>query len=505
MKNYGLSGYQIKQAKKKLEFNRDYMLNHGVQIDNKMVPYSDFVTNSYTNSNRYIAELQHRAWSIYDYAKGKSLKNIFFTLTLPSKWHPKKTFKNKLVKNKKFAGRKFICTINKIKFLNAHVTQRFNGLTFEPILDFSETIDKYSPRNASKELSKMLKYLFNERSYRSIEKDDRCYFRVTEPHKDGTPHVHMSLFVPEDKVSSIVKSLTRLYPAPLGKIETEVNSPVSYLMKYVFKTLDDLRDEDADISNLTLWYLYHGISRFYTSRTFISLEIYRKLHGMYGLEDLTTKYLMDEVSVYVYNDTKKIAMIENEFGTIYVPKPVNWSEKINRIDNTSTRIKFKITTNLKQKFQFLNATVMQNIPFIEPTLDYDNKIDKNTCVSLDSGFESVYKEEKPFPITFKIGDIDFISYNFRIKQLQADNKLLEEIGVAPLPLSSVLIKQTVKPYQMNDFELYNYFHSLDIDTVDDKHYIYTRNLLIERGYHDGEWLKLTSVDEVMNFEDGEEF
>lgn len=466
MKKFGLSGYQIKQAKKKLEFNRFYMLNNGVQIDNKLVPYADFVTNSYTNSNRYIAELQHRAWSIYDYAKGKSLKNIFFTLTLPSKWHPKKTFKNKLVKNRNFAGRKFICTINKIKFINAHVTQKFTGLEFEPVLDFSETIDKYSPRNASKELSKMLKRLFDDRAYKNIDKQDRCYFRVTEPHKDGTPHVHMSLFVPEDKVSSIVKSLTRLYPAPLGKIETEVNSPVSYLMKYVLKTIDDLRDEDADISNLTLWYLYHGISRFYTSRTFISLEIYRKLHGMYGLEDLTTKYLMDEVSVYVYNDTKKIALIENEFGTIYVPKPVNWSEKI----------------------------------------DFEDRLGEDGSVHLDSGFESIYKEEKPFPITFKIDDVDFISYNFRIKQLQADNKLLEEIGVAPLPLSSVLTKQTVKPYQMNDFDLYNYFHSLDIDTVDDKHYIYTRNLLVERGYHDGEWLKLTSIEDMQfDFETGEVF
>lgn len=35
-----------------------------------------------------------------------------------------------------------------------------------------------------------------------------------------------------------------------------------------------------------------------------------------------------------------------------------------------------------------------------------------------------------------------------------------------------------------------------IDLVDDKHYLHTRNLLIERGYDVGEWLKLDVMDEL---------
>ena len=257
MKTYGLTEYQIKKAKEKLEFNQSYMKNNGVQVDNKIIPFADFVSNSYTNADRYIAELQHRAWSIYDYAKSKKLDNIFFTLTLPSKWHKFKTINHKLVPNRKFAGRKYMCTINNFKILNAHVTgYKFDGLGFEPILDFSKTIDKYTPRNASKELSKMLKRFFDDRSYKNINKADRCYFRVTEPHKNGTPHIHMSLFVPNESKHFIIKALTRLFPEPLGKIETDVISPVSYLMKYVLKTLDDLREEESETSNLTLWYLY---------------------------------------------------------------------------------------------------------------------------------------------------------------------------------------------------------------------------------------------------------
>ena len=285
MKNYGLSSYQIDKAKKKLQFNKEFMASNGIQIDDKIVPFADFVSNSYMNSDRYIAELQHRAWSVFDYAKDRDLKNIFITFTLPTEWHETKQ-KSKVDKtrifNKKFGGRKYIKIKtkqgNNYNLINAHASYKIPFLDVD--LDFTNTIDKYTPRNASKELTKMFKKIFDDRACKSVDKDDRCYFRVTEPHKGGTPHVHMSLFVPSDKVKSIVRSVNRLFPAPLSKVETEVNSPVSYLMKYVLKTLDDLRNDNDKITNLTLWYLYHGISRFYTSRTFVSLDVYRKLNGM---------------------------------------------------------------------------------------------------------------------------------------------------------------------------------------------------------------------------------
>jgi hypothetical protein len=472
MQNYGLTDYQIESAKDKLQFNRDYMRMNGIQLDNKFIPYADFVANSYINADRYVAELQHRAWSIFEYAEDKKLKNIFITLTLPSKWHPKKTFKNKLINNKKFAGRKYICTINKIKFINCHVIQKVPYI--EPELDFSQTVDKYTPRNASKELSKMLKRLFDDRGYKDIDKQDRCYFRVTEPHKDGTPHLHISLFVPEDKSERVVKALNRLYPAPMGQVETNVKSPVKYLMKYVLKTLDDLREEDSDITNLTLWYLYHGISRFYTSRTFISLEIYRKLNGMYTLRELTASYNNEIISVQINPETKDIMHIEDEYGVIYVAKPVNWFEKLDTKERTSKRIKFKIVTNLNKKYEFYNATIKQNIPFLEPLIDFDNTIDSNTVVQIDSGFETIYKENISKPIDIIIDGEEFIYFKGNVT------------------------KYKKKPYQMTDFELYNYFTRIDIDTVDDKHYLFTRNLLIKRGYDVGEWLKLDAIDELQN-------
>ena len=472
MRTYGLNTYQIDKANKKLEFNKEFMRSNGIQLDDKMVPYSDFVSNSYMNSDRYVAELQHRAWSVFDYAKEKDLKNIFITLTLPSKWHQMKTKRGKLIFNKKFGGRKHIyvhTTLkNKYKFFNAKVIQNIPYI--EPELDFLTTVDKYTPRNASKELSLMLRKLFNERSYRSIDKDDRCYFRVTEPHKDGTPHVHMSLFVPADKVEGIVKSVNRLFPAPLSKIETEIDSPVSYLMKYVLKTLDDLRDDSEKITNLTLWYLYHGISRFYTSRTFMSLDVYRKLNGMYTLIDLTKSYLNEDINVYIDTTTKKVVLIENEYGTLYTPKPVNWYDKL--CDSN--------LENLECQYNSLGSRVDGTRP------------------------QSYYKPiEKPVKIKSSISVFvdgqEFIIHHHAFERFQLENRVLMRQNKPIKSLKTIMIKSSKLARDMNDLELYTYFQSLDIETCDLPHYGHVRNLLIERSLMEGEIIPFTEYQSVMEF------
>ena len=58
---------------------------------------------------------------------------------------------------------------------------------------------------------------------------------------------------------------------------------------------------------------------------------------------------------------------------------------------------------------------------------------------------------------------------------------------------------------MGYLELYDYFHSIDIDMVDMAHYGYTKNLMIDKGLLDGERLKLTSYQDAVNFECEEAF
>ena len=441
---YGLKKHQIEYAKQKVNLNKQFMINNGIQLDDKIIPYADFVANSYINSDRYIAELQHRAWSVFDYAKEQNLSNVFITLTLPSKWHSHRTLRSgKLVNNPKYAGRKYITKINGYSFYNAHIKQYIPFI--EPIIDFSNTIDKYTPRNASKELSKMLKKIFDDRAYKGIEKDKRCYFRVTEPHKDGTPHIHMSLFVPANKVQNIVKSINRLFPAPASKLETEVQSPVSYLMKYVLKTLDDLREDNEKITNLTLWYLYHGISRFYTSRTFVPLEVYRKLNGMYSLIDLTKEYTNDDIQIYTCTTTKKLLYIENEFGVIYTKKPVNFFDK----------------QDIETDAQYNKHLVIKEISNVE-------------IIDRQAYYEPLSKKDMSHHEKMTINGTLHIVEHTKLK--------------APP-------KYTKKPYQMNNTMLLDYFNNLDIDKTDNNHYSYTHRLVCERGLIMGEWLKPSDIQE----------
>lgn len=404
-----MTEYMIEAARRKVEKNRDYMQTHGVEVSGKVIPFADFVQNSYVNANRYVAEINNRVYSLNEYAHNRSLVNVFFTLTLPSLWHPtKKTRSGKRVPNPKFGGRYVLATLShpltgdKIKLLNPEDNKA-----------------RFTPRKASKELTKLLKKLFDDRLYKSIDKDDRVYFRVTEPHKDGTPHIHVSFFVPEHKADAFADTLCRLYPSPMGSVEQNVVNPVAYLMKYVLKTLDDLRGGD-DISALTLWYIHHGIGRIYTSRTLIDLQTYRALGGRYDMIELTHKYRDNQLTIMLDKETNKITQIFDEFGLVY------------------------------------------------------NK--KHVRVSDSKQYEAVPNKWKDLRPKFIPVEIDGEHFHYHPRY--------------------GLKEEYVPAGHMSDFELYQHFEALDIETVNLHHYGYVKNELIERGYLQGEPLPINAYDSM---------
>ncbi len=280
-------------SKVKMKGQRNYMKTNGFEKNGQFIPYDAFFKNSFINADRYIAEIQNRAWSLYGYAKGRNLVNVFVTLTLPTEYHKTRGI---------YRNGKRIKTIKNKSFIDD---------------------DEHSPKAGSRELSKMLGKIWKDRVWSSIDKDDRVYFRVTEPHKNGTPHVHASIFIPADKVDDFVAMIERKFPAPQSKIETKINNPVNYLMKYVLKTLDDLRGNEDNISDLTLWYIYHGINRFYTSRTLVSLDIHRVLGGRYTLLELTKMYHDRELTVLIDPQTKKIMTVYDNNLEVYSASPIN--------------------------------------------------------------------------------------------------------------------------------------------------------------------------------------
>ncbi|MFT5874182.1 MAG: hypothetical protein ACI8WT_003142 [Clostridium sp.] len=492
---YGMTESKINKAKYKIKCNKAFMNSHGIELDDKIIPFAKFVSNSYINPDRYIAELQHRAHSINDYATKKDLSNIFLTLTLPSVWHPmKQKSKNDktLIFNKKFGGRKYIKVVTKHKrekysFLNAKAIQVLPLVKPTFRFDYKNTINKYSPKNASAELSRMYKKIQDTRQYKSILKDDRCYFRVTEPHKDGTPHLHISLFVPHANVDSLVSAIKLKYNSYSCDIVLNVDSPVHYLMKYVLKTLDDLREDNEKLTALSLWYVYHGISRFYTSRTFLSLDIYRKLGGMYSLNDLKESYDNSDISIFFYSGTKDIAKIDNEHGTIYTPKSRigamsirNWNEDMEKYED------IKAIDPLAD----IEIPIPQIVNITNPQWRQDMENEDNTYYEFE--FDPIkFIDKKPMIDYLEHNDKRYVVNNGLISEI-VDSETGEVTYKQDKPTYTEIIK---KPYQMKNYELARYFENIDLNTVNPDHYAVTTNLMIERGLIVGERLELNLSSE----------
>ena len=416
---FGFTSKSRKLAFNKVDNTRLFLDNNFVEIGGKTFAYSQFFKNSFVNADRYIAEINNRVNSLFNYAQAKDLKNVFCTLTLPSEYHRLKTLSNgKVVTNKKYGARKilFTCkhpiTKKKIKFTNP-----------------KENREKYYPNQAVKVLTKMFEKIRHLRAYRNIEKDFRVYFRVTEPHKDGCPHLHISIFIPENNVSKFVNDVKELYPSPACEVETDVRNPVAYLMKYILKTLDDLRADNQKITDLTLWYILHGICRIYTSRTLISLDVYRVLGGRYSLNELSIMYKDKEISVLLDPLTNKPMEIFNEYGLI-------WSRK-------------KSVNNV----------------------NYDKR--KPISKTLERN-----KHEQPIKITKDCKD--YLYY-------KVDDELIEIPTV---------------PAHMKDYELVDYYQSLDVEEVDSLvHFGITQNECIKRGLIDGKIQSLNSFNTDITNED----
>jgi hypothetical protein len=82
----------------KLQKQQDYLYENFIDTGVAKIPYADFFQNAWHNSNRYIAELNHRVWSLNEYANDKGLKCIFAVLSLPPEYHFKRQITLKMTK-----------------------------------------------------------------------------------------------------------------------------------------------------------------------------------------------------------------------------------------------------------------------------------------------------------------------------------------------------------------------------------------------------------------------
>lgn len=266
-KYYGLSYMDFHEVQYKLINQRNFLRNNHLydNISKQSISLDQIVMSANHNPNRYYAQIQNRINTLTEEAKEKNLEPVFITLTLPSEFHK----------------------------------QKFNKYTKQ--LEDNPKYNDTTPKDAVKVLTKMFAKLRQDRSLKELTKDERIYFRVNEPHKDGTPHTHILLFIPKERIERTVKAFNRLFNPKTNKIETNINNSTAYIMKYINKTLPLSKQQNLTQKDqyMNAWYSKNRIIRFNSSRTLAPLNIYRLLHSRFTLKTLTRLIKNDELTIFV--------------------------------------------------------------------------------------------------------------------------------------------------------------------------------------------------------------
>ena len=176
------------------------------------------------------------------------------------------------------------------------------------------------------------------------------------------------MFVPSDKVEEIAAKFKEYFKNKYEnlqvKFETNINNPIAYLMKYILKTFDDLRNPNSKYTDLSLWYVYNSITRFYTSRTLISLDVYRCVNGRYDLLELTQMYKDRELVVYLNKETNKIHSIYDSIGSIYTKAQVI-------VQQVKRDSRFKLNYKKKYKEPIIRIDGVEYITFNNELVLFD--------------------------------------------------------------------------------------------------------------------------------------
>ena len=130
----------------------------------------------------------------------------------------------------------------------------------------------YNPGNSPKRADQELQHRLARMRARMARKDMPTFgIRVFEPHRDGCPHAHLMLYMPEGDIERLDAMLLDLFPeATPGqrvasrcvRIDTEMSAAPSYLVKHLVSDEDRVRAWASE-RGLRRWAMWgtHGIQR----------------------------------------------------------------------------------------------------------------------------------------------------------------------------------------------------------------------------------------------------
>jgi len=286
------------------------------------------------------------------------------------------------------------------------------------------------------ESNKWRKFLC-QKIFRDMKKkygERMIYMRTYEPMIDGTPHVHIVAFIPHEYKERFIKLAINYFRETRFDIKStfdeDIGGVVAYILKYILKSFSNSKTNKLD--DVGYWYAFHQIRRFTTSRTLIPMKYYRLINRLEEFHDLlkTTKlYKKDYFDFQISISPQKI--LDIGFNNLKFS------------DYDICEVSLYVDDGYEQYFRVLYEK-SENISIFEYDTSPTPKPPKIKRLDI----------KRPIPVI-----IDKKYYIFK------DDKLIK-------------INPVVSRFR--DYQLYEYYKSLDPEDVDLKHFGLVQNECIKR-------------------------
>jgi len=495
---YGLKKEELQSSRNKIAKQKKYLESHKF-ISETTGEEKSLLDVSYASniSERYYARIYNKVNTFVSLGISKDFVPIFLTITLDG-------FFRDLVQGDYSRYTKEVQEKYKRHIPN---TQR-NGF-YQDYLN--ARIHKLTPKDLYKILCHQLQNFNMSPSLRSIRKDGNDYMsiRVTEPHKDGVPHLHILMYVPLEYISSIYKDFSKCFPAPRNTLkltkkntkgkhsrngskigegiyethgfQTEVYSPVAYIMKYLLKSFTNLI-EGKKLDYLQAWYVYHKIPRVITTHTLLAQDVYAKIAV---LED----------DWYMLSQLKKNGLYERDIHNYFFKIDDGHGRVILGKDGLVTIFnQNKIVLQMGKSKNSIEKIVLRNLDFVKwaDLRPPDFNILRIYEVHIPKIKYSFYIVERFDDGTvFVFGNIyDFSLYSpcdSEINFFDCDGNMLDYLDPLPKPIK-----------RMTDLELLGFYNYFDFDKYAAERYAFAHNELIFRDLLSSEVLDIENFIKDFN-------
>jgi hypothetical protein len=308
------------------------------------------------------------------------------------------------------------------------------------------------------------KNFFQSYAFKKLKKSGKQYMfvRTVEPHKDGVPHFHMMLWIPQEFEEVFKRSFIASFPAPRNAkqkkdlslkekikyqdlkpddmiaFQSNIKDSTAYIMKYIVKTFRNVQNND-DMDYLQAWYVKYRIMRCVTSRSVVPQWVYKLAYPFESDWFHLTDHIKDptnfcewskEDNYFYFNETRTGRELIYTHGVLEV---VYGDIVVKRLGE----VKLK---NVRSKY-----------------------------------YEKIPKKWKSSPaLPAKVYNNDDLIGSYKNNHI-------------------TLFKNNVPDY-MKDYQLLQYFNNLDIETCNLQHYGYVKNCMIKRGLYVGDLVSLNDYN-----------